>query len=324
VTYALISGCVATLVALVAGYPLIAFLRARKLGKAISAEGPQTHMVKAGTPTMGGLLFIGTAIVVGLATAVPKDRDTLLPIAVAAIFMAIGWYDDLGTLIDREKREAHGRTGMILKLAGFTAVSAVAAWLLYDRIDAPRLLVPHFGAYDIGPVYIPIVIAVIVSTTSAVGVSDGLDMLTASMSAVAFTAFGAIALTQQHQTGLATFCFVMVGALAGFLWFNAYPARVFMGDTGSLPLGGVLAVVALMTGWWLLVPVIGIAFTAEILADVIQIGSYRLRGGKRVFKMAPLHCHFEQLGMPETQITVRFLLVTVAGSMLGVALAALN
>jgi phospho-N-acetylmuramoyl-pentapeptide-transferase len=322
-TYALVSGCIAAALTVAAGYPFVAFLRARKLGKAISSDGPQTHHVKAGTPTMGGLLFMGTSCAIGLFAAVPKDRDVLLPLAVAAIFTALGWYDDLGTLIDREKREAHDRATMLLKLAGFACVSLVAAWLLYDRIDAPRLLVPHFGAYDIGPIYVPIVIAVIVSTTSAVGVTDGLDTLAGGMAAVAFVAFGAIAL-MQGQTGLATLCFVLVGSLAGFLWFNAYPARVFMGDSGSLPLGGVLAVVALMTGWWLLVPVIGVMFTAEILADVIQIGSYRLRGGKRVLKMAPLHCHFEQLGMPETQISARFLMITVAGSMLGVALAALN
>lgn len=322
-TYALISGCIAAVIALAAGYPLVDFLRARKVGKAISDEGPQTHLVKAGTPTMGGLLIMGVAIVGGVIAAVPKDRHVLLPLAVTGIFAFIGWFDDLGTLVDRRQREAHDRTTMLLKLAGFTVVSIVAAWLLYDRISAPRLLVPHYGTYDIGPVYIPIAIALIVSTTSAVGVADGLDALAGSMAAVAFAAFGSIAV-MQGQTGLATFCFVMVGALAGFLWFNAYPARIFMGEVGALPLGGTLAIVALMTGWWLLVPVIGVMFTAEILADVIQIGSYRLRGGRRVFKMAPLHCHFEQMGMPETQITARFLLVTVAGSLLGVALAALR
>jgi phospho-N-acetylmuramoyl-pentapeptide-transferase len=323
VTHALITGCAAAIVSLFAGYPLVAFLRARKLGKAISTDGPQTHMVKAGTPTMGGLLIIGVALGASLIAAVPKDRHTLLPIAVAAVMCAIGWFDDLGTLIDREKREAHDRYNMILKLAGFTLVSIVVAWVLYDRIDAPRLLVPHYGSYDIGPAYWLVVVGVIVSLTSGVGVSDGLDTLTGSTSAVAFGAFGAIAL-MQHETGLATLCFAFTGALAGFLWHNAYPATVFMGDTGSLPLGATMAVVALMTGWWLLVPVIGVIFVAEILADVIQIGSYRLRGGKRVFKMAPLHCHFEQLGMPETQITARFLLVTVAGALLGVALAALD
>jgi phospho-N-acetylmuramoyl-pentapeptide-transferase len=323
VTYALVSGCIAAVISLIAGYPIISFLRARKLGKAISADGPQTHLVKAGTPTMGGLLIVGVALAVSLCAALPKDRDVWLPIAVAAVMCAIGWFDDLGTLIDREKREAHDRINMIQKPAGFAIVSAVAAYVLYDRIGAPRLLVPHFGSYDIGLVYVLVVVGVIVSLTSGVAVSDGLDTLTGSTSAVAFAAFGAIAL-MQHQTGLATLCFAFTGALAGFLWHNAYPARVFMGDTGSLPLGGAMAVVALMTGWWLLVPVIGIVFVAEILADVIQIGSYRLRGGKRVFKMAPLHCHFEQLGIPETRITAHFLLVTVVASMLGVALAALE
>jgi phospho-N-acetylmuramoyl-pentapeptide-transferase len=320
VTYALISGCVAALVALGAGYPFVALLRARKLGKAISTEGPASHMSKAGTPTMGGLLFSGTAIVVGLAAAVPKDRGVLLPIVVAAVMCAIGWYDDLGTLIDREKREAHDRATMLLKLAGFAAVSVAAAYVLYDRIEAPRLLVPHFGSYDIGPVYILVVVGVIVSMTSALGVTDGLDALAGSTSAVAFGAFGVIAL-MQDQTGLATFCFVMTGALLGFLWFNAHPARVFMGDSGSLPLGATLAIVGFMTGWWLLLPLVGVVFVAEILSVVIQVGSFRLRG-KRVFRMAPLHHHFEEQGLPETRIAMRMLLLTVAGSLLAVALAA--
>jgi len=323
VSYALFAGSIAAAVALIAGYPYVALLRARKLGKAISPDGPSSHMVKAGTPTMGGLLIVGTALAVSLAMAVPKDRDTLLPIAIAAVLAAVGWYDDLGTLVGRERWEAHDRTAMLLKLAGFAAISAVAAWVLYDRIDAPRLLVPHYGAYDIGPLYWAVAVGVIVSLTSAVGVTDGLDTLAGSTTAVSFAAFGAIALMQQ-ETGVATVAFAFTGALAGFLWFNAYPARVFMGESGSLPLGATLGVVALMTGWWLLVPVVGAVFVAEILSNVIQIGSYRLRGGKRVFKMAPLHHHFEQLGMAETQIAARFLLVTVAGALLGVALAALN
>jgi phospho-N-acetylmuramoyl-pentapeptide-transferase len=320
-TYALLWGACALVAATALGYPFVAWLRARKLGKAISADGPQTHMVKAGTPTFGGFLIIGVGLAVSLVAAVPKDRDVLLPIVAAAVLCAIGWFDDLGTLIDRSQREAHSRTGMLLKLAGYACVGGATALLLYGPMDAPRMLVPHFGHYDIGPVYVLIAIGVFVSLTSGVGVTDGLDALLGGTSAVAFVAFGAIALIQD-QVGLATFCFVMTGALLGFLWYNAYPARVFMGDTGSLPIGGALSIVSLMTGWWLLVPVIGIVFTAEILADVIQIGSYRLRNGKRVFKMAPLHCHFEQLKLPETQITARFLIVAVGGALAGIALAA--
>ena len=322
-TYALLWGVAAGVIAAVLGYPLIAYLRARKLGKAISADGPESHLSKAGTPTYGGLLIFGVAIAVALIAAVPKDRNALLPILVAAIFVPIGLYDDLGTLIDRGKREAHDRRGMIVKLIAFALVGAGAAWALYEIIDTPRLLAPHYGRYDIGPIYIVIAIGVIVATTSAVGVTDGLDMLAGSTTAVAFAAYGVIAL-MQGQDGLATFCFVLVGALCGFLWHNAYPARIFMGDTGSLPLGACLAVVALQTGWWLLLPVIGVIFVAEALSDVIQIGSYRLRGGTRVFRMAPLHHHFEKLGLPETRVTMRFLMVAVAGALVGVALVALD
>lgn len=319
-TYALFVGCLAAVASAIAGGPLVSWLRARKLGKAISSDGPESHLSKAGTPTFGGVLIVGIAAIFALAFGVPKDSDVWLPVAVLLALGLIGFYDDLGTLVDRGQREAHDRTGMILKLAGYAIVGGVAAWLLYDRIDAPRLLVPHRGAYDIGPVYIVIVVLVFVSTTSAVGVTDGLDMLLGSLAGLAFAAFGAIAL-MQGQTGVATFCFATVGALVGFLYWNAYPARIFMGDSGSLPLGGALAIVALMTGWWLLVPVIGVVFVVEIASDVIQIGSYRLRG-TRVFKMAPIHHHFEKLGWHETTVTMRFVAAGVVGALAGIALAA--
>lgn len=319
-TYALLTGAVAAVVAALLGGPLIPFLRARGLAKAISSDGPESHLSKAGTPTMGGLLIFGVAIALSLIAAVPKDSDVLLPIAIVAIMCAIGAYDDMGTLIGGEKREAHDRNLMILKLLAFTVVAAGAAWLLYDRIDAPRLLVPHNGSYDIGPIYILIAIGVFISLTSAVGVSDGLDMLDGSLNALAYAAFGAIALMQE-QTAIATFAFAVTGALVGFLYWNAYPARLFMGDAGSLPLGAGLAILALMTGWWLLVPVIGVVFVIEILSVVIQIGSFRTRG-KRVFKMAPIHHHFEELGGHEVTITARFVALGAVGAIVGVALAA--
>jgi phospho-N-acetylmuramoyl-pentapeptide-transferase len=323
VTYALLTGAACAIAAALLGGPFIRFLRERNVGKAISAEGPQTHLSKAGTPTMGGLLIMAVVLPATLIAAVPKDRDVLLPIAVGAVMLAIGWFDDLGTLVDRAQREAHDRTGMLLKLAGFAVAGVVAAWLLYDRIDAPRLLVPHYGRYDIGPVYIAIAVALIVSLTSGVSVTDGLDMLEGTTCALAFAAFGAIAL-MQDDVAVATLCFAVVGALAGFLWWNAYPARLFMGDSGALPLGAMLAVVALMTGWWLLVPVIGVVFVAEIAADVLQIGYFRLSGGKRIFRMAPLHCHFEKLDWHETSITARFAAVGAVGALCGIALAALK
>ena len=172
-----------------------------------------------------------------LVAAVPKDSDVWLPLAVMLVFCAIGFYDDLGTLVDREKREAHDRASMILKLVGFAVVGVVGG------VGAVR---PHRRAADARaasrrrvrhrPVYIVIAVFVIIATTSAVGVTDGLDMLCGGTSAVAFAAFGAIAL-MQHQTGVATFCFATVGALLGFLYWNAYPARIFMGDSGAIAAG---------------------------------------------------------------------------------------
>jgi phospho-N-acetylmuramoyl-pentapeptide-transferase len=323
VTYALLTGAACAVAAAILGGPFVRFMRSRKLGKAISAEGPQSHLSKAGTPTMGGLLILGVALPAAMIAGVPKDRDVLLPVIAGAVLMVVGWFDDLGTLVNRAQREAHDRTAMLLKLIAFATVAAIAAWLLYDRLNATRLLVPHYGRYDIGPVYIVVAIVLIVSMTSAVGVTDGLDMLEGSTCALAFAAFGAIAL-MQGDVAVATLCFAVVGALAGFLWWNAYPARIFMGDSSALPLGAMLAIVALMTGWWLLAPVIGVVFVAEIATDVLQIGYFRLSGGRRIFKMAPLHHHFEELGWHETTVTMRFIVAGVIGALCGVALAALR
>jgi phospho-N-acetylmuramoyl-pentapeptide-transferase len=151
-------------------------------------------------------------------------------------------------------------------------------------------------------------------------VTDGLDGLAGGLSAFAFAAYGLIAFLQ-GQDFLATFSFTVVGATMGFLWYNAHPARVFMGDTGALALGGTLAVVALMTGHWLLLPVIGIVFVAEAASDFLQISYFKLTHGKRIFKMAPLHHHFELLGWAETQVVGRLWLVGIAGAMIGIALA---
>jgi phospho-N-acetylmuramoyl-pentapeptide-transferase len=318
--YALMTGAGAAIGAAILGGPFVSWLRAQKLGKAISTEGPESHMSKAGTPTFGGLLIMGVGLIAALIAAVPKDADVLLPIAIAAVFVLVGTYDDLGTLVGREQREAHDRRGMIMKIVAFAATGIVAAILLYGPMDAPRLLVPREGHFDIGPGYVVIVVFVIIATASATGVSDGLDMLLGSTSAIAFAAFGAIAL-MQDQTGVATFCFALVGSLLGFLYWNAHPARIFMGDSGSLALGGALATVAFMTGWWLLIPVIGIFFVVEIASVVIQIGYYRMTGGKRVFRMAPVHHHFEEIGWHEVTVTARFALLAGVGALVGVALA---
>jgi phospho-N-acetylmuramoyl-pentapeptide-transferase len=161
---------------------------------------------------------------------------------------------------------------------------------------------------------------IIVGTSNAVNLADGLDGLAGGTAAIAFAAYGVIAFLQ-GQVYLVTFCFTVVGATLAFLWYNAYPAQLFMGDTGSLALGATLAVVALMTGQWLLLPVVGIVFVAETLSDILQVGYFKLTHGKRIFKMAPLHHHFELLGWSEVQIVQRFWLAAMLAAMIGIALA---
>lgn len=317
--YSLSIGFVAFLLALAAGRPLIELLRLRRLGKAISADGPSSHATKAGTPTMGGLLILAVLLCLTLAANLFDDPAVLLPLGVALAAGLMGLADDALTLEGRERLEAHVRSIMIAKIGGLIAIGLVASLILYHTLDIRGLTIPHFGDSEIGPWFIPLAVAVVVATSSAVAISDGLDGLTAGTTALAFATYGIVAVLQD-QGFVATFCFTIVGATLGFLWYNAHPARVFMGDTGAQALGAGLAVVALMTGWWLLLPLIGVVFVAEALSVVIQVAYFRLTGGRRVFRMSPLHHHFELLGWPEPQVVQRFWLAGAMAAMLGIAL----
>ena len=316
---ALVIGSAASLVSLAAGGPFVALLNRLGLGKAISEEGPESHQAKAGTPTMGGLLIVGIILVVTVPTNLVEKLSILLPMGVMGAVGVIGFLDDLLTLQGRARAGGHERIGLVVKTSALLLVGLVAGLILYFSLDVESLNVPHFGNYDLRAGYIVIAMLVIAGTTSAAAVTDGLDGLLAGVMALAFAAYGVIAFLQD-QSFLATFCFSVVGALMGFLWYNAHPARVFMGDTGALPLGAGLATVALMTGWWLLLPVVGVVFVAEAVSDIVQIGSFQLTG-RRVLKMAPLHHHFELLGWPEPQVVARFWLAGIVGALLGVALA---
>jgi phospho-N-acetylmuramoyl-pentapeptide-transferase len=303
-----------------AGGPVVAFLRRRGLGKAISSDGPASHAVKAGTPTMGGLLIFGVVFLVTAPTNLAGHRSIFLPLGAIVAAGLLGLADDYLTLEGRERIEAHVRVHMLAKLGALTALALTAALVLYYGLDARSINVPHFGKYEIGLFYIPVAVAILVGTTSAVAITDGLDALAGGTAALAFGAYGVIAFLQQ-QTFLATFSFTVVGASLGFLWYNAYPARVIMGDTGALALGAALAAVALMTGQWLLLPIVGVVFVMEGLSVVIQVAYFRLTGGRRVFRMSPLHHHFELLGWSEPQVVTRFWLIGMVGGLLGIALA---
>lgn len=315
--HALISGCVTFILALILGVPILRYLRSQKSGKSISEYQPESHQVKAGTPTFGGLIiWVPTFIVTAIAVDWRDHRSILLPLAMIGITGAAGFVDDLGTL------QHHTQTGLSwrFKIGFLTLLAIGAAWVLYDQIDVQSINIPWAGKYELGLFYVPIAIAIIVATSSAVAISDGLDALTGGTTLLAFLAYGIIAFIQ-GQEYVASFAFIIAGANLGFLWFNAHPAMVFMGDTGALALGSSLAIVALMTGQWLVLPIIGIIFVAEALSDVIQIGYFKLSGGKRVFRRAPLHNHLEEGGWAETQVVTRFWLVGIAAAMLGVAFA---
>jgi phospho-N-acetylmuramoyl-pentapeptide-transferase len=313
------------------GAPLLRILRHFKIGKQIRVEGPERHLTKMGTPTMGGIMIVlpvvfmtallNAAQLLGFSVL---GRSVLLPLGVLVGFAALGAVDDWFGLQGRPRSDGlRART----KLYAQIALALVASIGIYYFLDAPQMYIPGVkGEVEIGIVYIPLAMFIIISLSNAVNLTDGLDGLAGLISATCFAAFGAIALLQ-GQIFLARFCFTLVGAIFGFLWFNVHPAELFMGDTGSQALGSTLAVVALMTGHWVLVPIIAIVPTSVVLSSLIQTTYFRYTRrrygeGRRLFKMAPLHHHFELSGWSETQVVQRFWLIGMMAAMIGVALAA--
>ena len=317
-TFSLGTAGLAFVLALGIGGPIIEWIRRRGFGKAISEEGPGTHAVKAGTPTMGGIIFIVAIIVLTIAAnLIEGDRwSILLPLVGVMSLAALGWLDDTGTLVGRVQSGLSWR----IKFALLALFSVGVGLVLYFALDVRSLNVPWAGQFDLGPIYIVIAAVVVFATIISVGITDGLDSLAGGTAAIAIASFGVIAVGQE-QDFIVRFAFTTVGAVLGFLWFNAHPAQIFMGETGSLALGGALAILALMTGHWLLLPVIGVVFVLEALSDIVQVGYYKWSGGRRVFRMAPFHNHLELGGWSEPQIVTRFWLLGMAGGILGVALA---
>ena len=309
------------------GGPLLRILRYFKIGKLIRVDEPGHHNVKMGTPTMGGVMFILPVVLltvllnaVALLGLNVVGRSVLVPLIVMVGYGALGAVDDWQGI--RGKRRGEGMTARVKFLAQ-VVLAIGTAWVLKYLLDVPEIFVPGVnipGGWDLNDyVYIAIAAFIIVSESNAVNFTDGLDGLAGLIAATAFLAYGGIALIQE-QIYLARFCFTLVGALFGFLWFNVHPAELFMGDTGSLSLGATLAVVALMTGQWPLLLVIGVIPLSEALSVTLQIGYFKLTKGKRLFKMAPIHLHFELLGWSETQVVQRFWLIGLLAAMLGIGL----
>ena len=316
---------VSFLMAVIWGPPLLRVLKHFNIGETIRIEGPERHYTKRGTPTMGGIMIVLPVILVTLlmnaATLIGLNvtgRSILLPLGVMVIFALLGMLDDWEGI--RGARRGIGMRARVKFPLQILFATIVAIGLVYF-LDVPQLYIPGAKkAVSLGVWYLPIAVFLIVGTTNAMNFTDGLDGLAGLISATAFVAYGAIALLQ-GQIFLARFCFILAGATFGFLWFNVHPADLFMGDTGSLPLGATLAVVALMTGHWILLPLIAVIPLSETLSMILQVVYFRLTGGRRIFKMAPLHHHFELSGWSETQIVQRFWLISLLFAMFGIALA---
>jgi phospho-N-acetylmuramoyl-pentapeptide-transferase len=313
------------MLAIIWGGPLLRILRHYKVGKLIRVEGPASHMTKMGTPTMGGIMILlpvtlltillNAASVIGLNVL---GRSVLLPVLVMLSFGVLGGIDDWeGIRGPRRGLGMRARTKFIFQMV----IALGAAFGLQYILKVPQLywLAIH-QEISLGAFYIPVAVVIIVGMSNAINFTDGLDGLAGLISATAFAAYGMIALTQ-GQIFLGRFCFTLVGAIFGFLWFNVHPANLIMGDIGSLSLGATLGVVSLMTGQWLLLPLIAIIPVSELLSVIIQVGYFKLTHGKRFFKMAPIHHHFELLGWSETQVVQRFWLVGLVCAMLGMAIA---
>jgi phospho-N-acetylmuramoyl-pentapeptide-transferase len=307
------------------GGPLLRILRHFKIGKLIRVEGPDRHFTKMGTPTMGGIMIIlPVLLLTGLMNAAPLiglggvGRSVLLPMLVMLAYGALGAIDDWEGVHGKRRGEGmRARTKFVAQVV----LAVGTAWVIKYMLRAPDMYLPGIlGAIPLDLWYVPIAAFIVVAESNAVNFTDGLDGLAGLICATCFAAFGVIAVIQ-GQVFLARFSFTIVGALFGFLWFNVHPAELFMGDTGSLPLGATLAVVALMTGQWPLLVIVAVIPMSEALSVVLQVAYFKLTKGRRLFKMAPLHHHFELLGWSETQVVQRFWLISLIAALISVGLA---
>ena len=324
--YSLTLGTISFLLAVIWGAPLINTLKQLNIGQKIRAEGPSTHLEKAGTPAMGGILIVVPVLIItgilNLANLLGFNligRSILVPMAVMFSFAILGVVDDYSTVASASRGlPARVKFGVQLVLAiTATLVMSLGDFQFANTVAIPTIAEP----ISLSPfIFVPVAAFIILALSNAINLTDGLDGLAGSTAAVAYVAYGVIAFLQ-GQIWLVAFVFTVVGAILAFLWYNAYPAELFMGEVGSSTLGATLAIVALMSGQWLLLPIIGFIFVAETLSVIIQVAYFKRTGGKRFFKMSPLHNHFELAGWSQPQVTQRFWLISILAAMLGIALA---
>ena len=297
----LVTSFILTVILAPIGIPM---LRRLKFGQSIREEGPQSHMKKAGTPTMGGIIFLLSIIITTIVCGLLLDVFTTHTVVLLLVFIGFGI---IGFLDDGIKVIFKRNLGLtsLQKLIG-QIVIAVAAFLLLRLGTFDTAIAIPFTEWelDLGMFYVAFLIFWLVGFSNAVNLTDGLDGLVAGTASIAFAAFGVLALFNE-QADIALFAFAVTGALLGFLIFNANPAKVFMGDTGSLALGGALAMISVLVNQELLLLLIGLVFVIETLSVILQVGSFKLRK-KRIFKMSPIHHHFELSGWSEWKVVLVF------------------
>jgi phospho-N-acetylmuramoyl-pentapeptide-transferase len=331
--FALTLGSITFLLTVIWGGPFVEVLRRLKIGQRIREDGPDWHQERAGTPTMGGILILVPVFLITLTlnianllrpTGTGTGTSIMLPLLMLIGFGMLGALDDIVKL--RTRGEGISARAKLMGQFGLAAIAAVFMSLVNGGFQyANELYIPISGIYiSLSPVfYIPIVMIIIVGFSNAVNLTDGMDGLAGTIISSAFIAYGLIALVQ-GQIFLVQFCFIMVGACFAFLWYNAVPAQLFMGDTGSLALGATLGTVGLMTGQWTLLPIIAIIPMVEMLSVVGQVLYARWTGGQKLFRMSPLHYHFQLGGWSESQVVQRFWMLGILAAMVGVALALLR
>jgi phospho-N-acetylmuramoyl-pentapeptide-transferase len=318
-------------ISLLLGPWLIRRLREFQIGQVIRQEGPQTHRTKAGTPTMGGLLILAASLVPTLLWADLTNVYVWIAVLSTAGFGAIGFADDYLKITRRNHHGLIPRYKMGGQIAVALLVGLALMALAHYNLYSTRLIFPFFKWLipDLGWLYVPFAVLVLVGVSNAVNLTDGLDGLAISTFAIVAAAFTALAYVTGHRIladylllvrfapagELTIFCGALVGASLGFLWYNSYPAEIFMGDVGSLALGGALGTVAILIKQELLLVIVGGVFVLEALSVIVQVASFKLTG-QRVFRMAPLHHHFELIGWSEPKVITRFVILGIIFALL--------
>ena len=295
------------IISVILGPFVIPFLRKLKVGQTERVEGVQAHLKKAGTPTMGGVIFLVSIIITSLFYV--KDYPKIIPVLLITIgFGIIGFIDDYLKVVLRRSDGLLPKQKMLLQII----VTAIFAFYVIKIANVPlTLLIPFSGGkyWDIGWVAIPLMFVAIIGTVNGTNFTDGLDGLATSVTVIVAAFFTAVAVGT--KSGLEPITSIVVGALLGFLLYNVYPAKIFMGDTGSLALGGFVSGVAYMLQMPLFIIIVGLIYLVEVLSVIIQVTYFKKTGGKRIFKMAPIHHHFELCGWSETRVVAVFTIITV-------------